>query len=308
MAGYRELLAIDFDENSRQVFELNFPDVKFWKADIRGISAESILEATGLKSGELDVLDGSPPCQGFSTAGKRDVDDSRNDLFLEFCRLLKGLRPRAFVMENVSGMAKGKMRGRFNEILRELRSCGYSVRCKLLNAANYGVPQARQRLFFVGIRLDISGAVSSLDWYPSPAGKPKTVANAIMGMEQSGGGIAPKNKARHLAKMIKPGENGGKIHPKRHYFGLMRLAWNRPANTIIRTMDPSYAGMLHPSEDRYLTIAELKRIASFPDSFQFTGKFEEQWARIGNAVMPLQMKAVAARLREVLSTAEGRAR
>jgi DNA (cytosine-5)-methyltransferase 1 len=106
MAGFRELLAVEWDDNAVATFRLNFPDVPVYHGDIARLSVEQVLEMTGLQPGELDVFDGSPPCQGFSTAGKRQMDDPRNQLFREYVRLLRGLRPKVFVMENVSGLCR----------------------------------------------------------------------------------------------------------------------------------------------------------------------------------------------------------
>jgi DNA (cytosine-5)-methyltransferase 1 len=130
------------------------------------VTAEEILAATGLARGELDVLEGSPPCASFSTAGKRsqhwgqtkshsDTTERTDDLFFEFVRLLDGLKPRAFVAENVSGLVKGVAKGYFKEILRALRGAGYVVEAKLPDAQWLGVPQARQRIIFVGVREDL---------------------------------------------------------------------------------------------------------------------------------------------------------
>lgn len=107
MAGFREPLAVEWDEYAVETFRANFPDVPVWQGDIAELSVEECLRLTGLQPGELDVLDGSPPCQGFSTAGRRKMDDGRNQLFQEYVRLLRGLRPKVLVMENVSGMVKG---------------------------------------------------------------------------------------------------------------------------------------------------------------------------------------------------------
>ena len=102
MAGFRELLAVEWDDNAVETFKLNFPDVPVYQGDIAKLSVDEVLRITELKIGELDVFDGSPPCQGFSTAGKRQLDDPRNQLFREYVRLLRGLRPKVFIMENVS--------------------------------------------------------------------------------------------------------------------------------------------------------------------------------------------------------------
>jgi len=155
MAGFRELLAVERDDNAVETFKMNFPGVPVYHGDIAKISVDRVLEMTGLKPGELDVFDGSPPCQGFSTAGKRIIDDPRNQLFREYVRLLRGLRPRVFVMENVSGMVKGIMKIVFVEILKELKASGYKVSARLLNAMYFGVPQSRQRMIFVGVRDDL---------------------------------------------------------------------------------------------------------------------------------------------------------
>ena len=155
MAGFRELLAVEWDEHAVETFKANFPDVPVWQGDIAGLSVEECLRLTGLQPGELDVLDGSPPCQGFSTAGRRKMDDGRNQLFQEYVRLLRGLRPKVLVMENVSGLVKGKMKLIFVEILRELKASGYKVSARLMNAMYFGVPQSRERMIFIGVREDL---------------------------------------------------------------------------------------------------------------------------------------------------------
>src|SRR4051812_15281143 len=160
MAGYRELLAVEWDDNAVENFKLNFPDVPVYHGDIAQLSVEQVLETTGLRPGELDVFDGSPPCQGFSTAGHRHLEDPRNNLFKEYVRLLRGLRPRVFVMENVSGMVKGKMRLVFAEILNELHESGYLVAARLMNTMYFNVPQARQRVIFIGVQRSFGGQLS----------------------------------------------------------------------------------------------------------------------------------------------------
>ena len=161
MAGFRELLAVEWDDHAVETLKANFPDVPVWQGDIAELTVEECLRLTGLQPGELDVLDGSPPCQGFSTAGRRKMDDGRNQLFQEYVRLLRGLRPKVLVMENVSGMVKGKMKLIFVEILRELKASGYKVSARLMNAMYFGVPQSRERLIFIGIREDLWDCVQA---------------------------------------------------------------------------------------------------------------------------------------------------
>ena len=155
MAGFHELLAVEWDDNAAETFRINFPDVPVFQGDIKDLSASQVLEMTGFAPGQLDVFDGSPPCQGFSIVGKRQLEDTRNQLFREFTRLIRGLRPKVFVMENVSGMVKGKMKLIFAEIMRDLRDCGYQVSARLLDARFFNVTQARQRMIFIGIRNDL---------------------------------------------------------------------------------------------------------------------------------------------------------
>jgi len=155
-AGYRELLAVELDPKAAEVFRLNFPDVPVHVGDVRELPVDKATESAGLSGpGELDLLDGSPPCQGFSLAGKRRFWDPRNELYNEFVRFLEGLEPKAFVMENVPGMAKGKMKAVFADAMRKLKNAGYKVKCGILDARWYGVPQERERLIWIGVREDL---------------------------------------------------------------------------------------------------------------------------------------------------------
>jgi len=167
MAGFKVVWASEFIPAAAEVYRANHPTTILDTRDIRKVEAQDILAASGLKVGELDLLDGSPPCASFSTAGKRekhwgkakkysDTVQRVDDLFFEYVRLLEGLRPRAFVAENVSGLVKGVAKGYFFEILAKLKACGYRVGCKVLDAQWLGVPQARQRTIFIGVREDLA--------------------------------------------------------------------------------------------------------------------------------------------------------
>ena len=283
---------MDFDRLAAESFRANFPDVPVWEKDIAFLSGKEILDFCGLEAGELDVLDGSPPCQGFSTAGKRDVSDPRNDLVLHFLRLVNEIRPKAFIMENVPGMVAGKMKGLFKEYMAEMERLGYSVKCKMLNAANYGVPQSRRRLFWVGIRQDIGVEFS----FPKPDGRVVTVRKALYGCPDDEI-VRPEGKALWIAVRLRPGMTGSDIVRGRFY-NLIRLRWDRPSPTVTATVRRSQCGLLHPEENRFLTIAELKRVSSFPDNFKLFGRFEDRWRLVGNAVMPRQMLAVASALKK----------
>ena len=154
-AGYDIRLSVEWDEGAAETYRDNFPTTPVYQGDIGDLSIEEAIKLSGIQPGELDVLDGSPPCQGFSSAGERKFSDDRNQLFREYVRLLEGFRPKAFIMENVSGLRKGKMKLMFAVMTKALKECGYRVSCRELNAWWYGVPQTRTRLIWVGIREDL---------------------------------------------------------------------------------------------------------------------------------------------------------
>lgn len=293
MAGFRELLAVEWDDNAVETFRLNFPDVPVYHGDIGNLSVDEVLQRTGLKPGELDVLDGSPPCQGFSTAGKRVLNDPRNDLFREFVRLLRGLRPRAFVMENVSGMVKGKMKLVFVEILRELKASGYRVSARLLNAMYFGVPQSRGRMIFVGLRDDLGIAPE----HPKATAYPITVSEALTdcGDDPDAFTVGAHTKIWQDMRTVRPGNS----QPGHHSH--IRLPLDRPSPAILADAGFGHYHYWHPTEHRVLTFLELRRLASFPVSFQLTGDAGSRWKLIGNSVPPFLMRAIAGHLRALLT-------
>lgn len=182
MEGGKVVLAVEWDDNAAETYALNHSATRLYHGDIKDLEAEQALELSGLDPGELDVFDGSPPCQGFSTAGKRVFHDSRNNLFLDYVRLLEAFRPKVFIMENVSGMVKGKMKLIFVEILKTLKAAGYRVSARLLNAMYFGVPQSRQRIIFVGVRDDLIDRRTDeplMPSHPKPLMRPITVKEAL---------------------------------------------------------------------------------------------------------------------------------
>lgn len=294
-AGFRELLAIDFDKHAAETFKMNFPDIPFMQRNIMEIEISEVMSLCKIKSGELDVLDGSPPCQGFSTAGKRQVYDPRNDLFKEFVRFVNGLKPKIFIMENVSGLMKGIMKGKFNEILVSLKSEGYNVKVKLMNAMWYDVPQSRERLIFVGTRKDLKIEPS----FPDPT---KTFITASKAIEN----IKPitidnhSKSAQEIWHKVKEGGNGFVRQGKTTHFNYVKLHRQKPAPTLLKSVCYLGAGYFHWKENRSLSIEELKAICSFPQTFKLTGKFEEQFARLGNAVMPKMMYHIAKHVKKTI--------
>lgn len=285
MAGYKELLVVDFNKNAVETFKLNFPEIPIWQKDITKITGQAILEFCNIKRGELDVLDGSPPCQGFSTAGKRKVMDSRNDLVNEYIRLVSEIEPKVFIMENVSGMVKGTMKGLFIEYLKKMKALNYNVKVKLLNAKYYNVPQNRQRLIFIGVRKDLN----KMPVFPMGNKKLITIKEALKNITPIKR-ISPCKGQMWAIKQCKPGENLSKYHKKKWWFSYARLPANKPS-FCIQTCQAFK--VYHYKENRCIDINELLILFSFPHDFKMKGNYNEQWSSIGNSVPPLFMKAIA---------------
>lgn len=191
MAGYRVLWANEFVEAARETYAANHRETILDGRDIRQVKPEEILSAIGLARGELDVLNGSPPCASFSSAGRRekgwgqvksysDTKQRTDDLFFEFVRILDGLQPRAFVAENVAGLTRGVALGYFKEIMRALDRAGYDVACKILDAQWLGVPQSRARAIFVGVRKDLGQKPE----HPKPLPYRYTLRDVLPGLQR----------------------------------------------------------------------------------------------------------------------------
>lgn len=287
-AGFKELLAIDFDAHAVECFKANFPDVPIWHKSVTEVTGKEIIDFCKINRGDLDVFDGSPPCQGFSTAGKRELLDPRNNLFMHYWRLVDELQPKVFVMENVSGMIKGEMKGKFLEILSTLKSGNYMVKAKLMNAKYYGVPQSRERMIFIGVRKDLKKTPE----FPIPSVNVKTVREALAEIKEVGYYPPITNEfIKSLFGKIKPGENASKYHPKGSFFNASKWPIGRPAPTVTKMVP--VGGILHPFENRHISINEVKKICSFPEDWKLGDDFKDAYARLGNAVMPKMMQAIA---------------
>jgi DNA (cytosine-5)-methyltransferase 1 len=301
MAGYRELLAVEWDDNAVETFKLNFPDVPVYHGDITKLSVEECMKLAGLSGpGELDCLDGSPPCQGFSTAGKRILNDPRNQLFREYVRLLRGLKPKVFVMENVPGLVKGKMKLVFAEIMRELKASGYQVRCKKLNAMYFYVPQSRERLIFIGVRNDLGVGAS----HPGAESRPVTVGEALEGIESLDGPLPARNtKLSECCNNMQQGTTASQFYRKNWGFNLHRLSWDKVAPTFTR--GEGACGLIHPILPRKCVKQEYQAVMSFPRQVTFFGKEDQARERISNSVPPLLMRSIAEHIKiNILTIAE----
>lgn len=291
LAGFDELLAVEWDKNAVDTFRLNFPDVPVYHGDIAKLTGTECMRLAGLSGpGELDVLDGSPPCQGFSTSGKRKFDDPRNSLFREYARLLAELQPRVFVMENVTGMLKGCMKQAYLTIIKTLRDCGYRARGEVLNAMYYNVPQSRERVIIIGVRNDIGIEPS----HPKPQTRPMTVQAAFEGIKELPDSPQLTERYQRYWSAAGPGGVVGKLQQVR------RLSWRQVAGTLVKA--EGNGAPYHPSECRAISTAERKRLASFPDWFKFIDR-ESATERIGNSVPPNMMRAIAEHVKkEILKT------
>lgn len=263
------LLAIDLDDNALATYRANSPDTPIYHGDIADLSVKECCRLADIRPGELDILDGSPPCQGFSLLGTRRFSDPRNQLFVEFVRLLRGLRPKAFVMENVRGMVARDMKLVFADCLEAMKSAGYKVRVRLLNVKYFHVPQDRERLIFVGVRDDLGIEPS----HPMAQSRLQSIRQAL-GLVGDGGVLNDQFKS-----------------------GWRSL--DGPCVTIFK--HPPV--LLLDGVQRKLTFDECSVIQGFPQDWKWPKKILRY---LGNAVPPPFMQAVAEHVRDsILQIAAG---
>jgi len=283
MAGYRFLWANEFIPAAREVYALNHPDTILDGQDIRQVTPEAVLEAIGMTVGEVDVLEGSPPCAAFSSGGDleqgwnqvRKYSDPRqrtDDLFWEFARLVQGIQPKVFVAENVAGIARGVARGYFKQIYQMLCDCGYKVEARLLDAVWLGVPQTRQRVFIQGVREDLGRSPT----FPKPWPYSYTVAEVLP----------------HIHSI--ENANGGPYQDHAYQ------TTSRPMRTVQQWRPVGVRLVENPRSHRRMTIAELKPLCGFPRDFRLTGTYNRQWERLGRAVPPPMARAIAESIRQNL--------
>jgi DNA (cytosine-5)-methyltransferase 1 len=292
LAGGNVLAINEFIESAQETYQQNYPDTHIFKQDIRELTGKIILDKLQIKKGELDILDGSPPCASFSIAGAKeklwgevkkysDTEQRTDDLFFEFARILNEIQPKVFVCENVAGLVSGvssKLLGNQqynifgeeeNTIYHTLTKCGYSVRFKVLNAKNYRVPQNRDRTIFIGVRNDIKNVITFPKVFPEIV----TIGEALNDVEY----IEMKRKAFGESTPRRADKNSVCFTITADGLGATRRY------KVIRTN----------KEQNKLNIDELKILSSFPTDYKLTGSYSKQWERIGRAVPPLMMKEIA---------------
>lgn len=335
-AGYSVVFAIESDPTAVQTLNLNrlrcfpaLPEVE--PLDITQQDPRVVMEELGLAEGEIDLLVGGPPCVAFSKSGfhldyKREGRDARAGLLGDYLRYLEALRPEAYLLENVFGLAyRNQSAAFFDALIEGIRSLGYSVTYEVLNAADYGVPQNRQRLFVIGRR---DGP--PLD-FPAPThwGQHErrrlpddiddllphvTVREALRGLRARPEPTEAVNgRYGHLLPEIPPGRNylhltAHEGHPNpifkwrsRYWTFLLKLDPDRPASTIQGQPGP-YVGPFH-WRNRRLRVPELKRLQGFPDDFRFAGSRRDIQLQIGNSVPPPLVARIAEAVRDQLAGA-----
>lgn len=377
LAGGKVIAMNEFVEEAIKTYSTNFPDTKIIPGDIKKLTGTDFLREAGLKPGELDILDGSPPCSAFSLAGKREkgwkgftkktnsvidfdgddieviegevivndgvktysdgkVVEAIEDLFLEYIRIAREIQPKVIIAENVKGITMGEAKKKLAEFQNQFENVppGYVVTYHVLNAANYGVPQARERLFFVCVRNDVAEAVG-INWLNiesitlppettpiiftrdgrlDPSTKHVSIREAIddiendpeevqmlldyvmSGYQKKFIPILPFNPPRH----VKPSDPEYRhINPKGSCFSMIRPCPDLPSPTITANGNKlSVSGVVHYNANRKLTIKELKRVMGLPEDYIATGNFEKQSERIGRMVAPKVMAALASRIYE----------
>lgn len=324
LAGGNVLAINEFIPKAYNSYAINYPNTHIFKGDIRELSGEQILNTIGLKKRELDILDGSPPCASFSTAGLReegwgkvknysDTKQRVDDLFYEFARLLKEVQPKVFIAENVKGLTMGvaatllgnEQFSLFGDedktIYHTLVNCGYRVKYKVLNAMYYGVPQSRERTIFIGVRNDFNIPIT----YPKKFDYIVTTKEAFEGIEHTNEEILEAThkdgKVKSILVQMKEGESGDMyIENKKSYFGLVRIRRDKPSPTVCQRQGNKGACLTHWEENRELTIKELVRVMSFPEDYYLGEKYKDKCERLGRAVPPLLMKAIASHVYETI--------
>lgn len=317
-AGLNVVIGQDFEPSCVETMRANGHNVL--GGDIRDVKPETLLEMTGLNVGEPFMICGGPPCQPFSTAGKRlGINDPRGSLFMDFIRIIDYIRPRFFVMENVKGIISSplkhvpekesvkddpeqKLGTVLDVILSEFNKLGYKTVYGVLDAVNYGVPQFRERFVLIGSRdsEDIFLPLPThFQMHQNSDYRWKTVGEVIKDLESQPGEYTPLSGDRKkYIHMIPEGGNwrdlpseiipiamGGAYESGGGKVGFYRrLSYMQPSPTITTSPAQKATMLCHPRQDRPLSIKEYARIQQFPDDWIFTGTISAKYRQIGNAV------------------------
>lgn len=330
-AGFDIIVGVDNDQAALNTFARNHNGAVAMNADLS--KQETFDEIKKIaKDRNIDVIIAGPPCQGFSLSGPRNFDDERNKLYLAVIEMVKQFQPKGFIIENVPGMATlydGQIR---NEILRRFKKLGYNIECRILCAADYGVPQLRKRLIFMGIRKDVG-----IPCFPTPTFMPdnyRTCRDAIsdlpsreeeLGKEEDEYTSVPTTDYQKLMRkdveilynhvatnhtqmvkdtisLVPEGGNYKDLPPGWGESRKFNEAWTRyDGNRPSKTIDTGHRNHFHYKYNRVPTIRENARLQSFPDDFVFTGTRTQQNRQVGNAVPPLLGQALGEILLKIIT-------
>ena len=327
-AGFNVKFGIDIWNDALVTYKKNFPDTVVLNENITNIDGNKILELCNMRAEDIDVIIGGPPCQGFSVSGKRMIDDERNKLYKSFGEI----KPKVFVMENVPGLVR-LFNGTVGEqVISDFSSRGYRVKKQILSADNYGVPQQRKRVFFVGLRDDLfdkdieyqypmpfmgagtdtpawttKDAISDLDFVPDDIVLGEDIEYILPAqneyqrqMRENSQSILNHsitlhaNKTKEIIAMVPDGGNYKDLPEELWSTRKVHIAWTRmDSQKPCFTIDTGHNHHFHYRANRVPTVRESARIQSFPDNFEFVGIKTSQLKQVGNAVPPLMAKAVA---------------
>lgn len=318
------VLGIDNWPVSLETYAKNHPGAKTGAEDLSKVSPAEIAAKFGL--GKIDLIIGGPPCQGFSISGKRIIDDPRNKLYKSFVRFVEYYGPKAFLMENVPNLLSlggGRIK---DEIIEDFSRLGYTVSYKVLLASDYGVPQNRKRVVFVGlkngvvfefpkpsygvgqkIKITVKEAIGDLPENDVPDGarypvKPfseyqKTMRSGSIGIFNHET-IKHSEKTKFIINMVPDGGNYKNLPEEYRHTRKVNIAWTRFASSKpSTTIDTGHNHHFHYAYNRVPTARESARLQSFDDNFIFCGKKNEQIKQIGNAVPPLLARQIARQLK-----------
>lgn len=323
MAGHKCLLGVDADKEAIASFAANHHHANVYLGDIKKLSEKKLNEL--LKGQKVDMVVGGPPCQGFSTVGRGEVEDTRNQLFKEFVRIVKVTKPKVILFENVTGLVAKKNQMILRQIFQYFERLGYNMDARILSAEEFGVPEKRRRTIIMGVK-DGECLFPTVTHGARAGQKPRTVADAFKNLKSASGQIfnhdinlaqLKNNEDRERLKFIPAGRgiryqtDEKELLPKKLWYGvnwktlrekrfrqtrLQRLPWKGPSPTILTARTSYY----HPLEPRYLTPREAAACQSFPNDFIFHGSQTAQFRQIGNAVPPLLARALGESVKNIV--------
>ena len=338
-AGFNVKFGIDMWEDATITYKHNFPNACVLNEDITKIDGQDILDITGLSKDKVDVIIGGPPCQGFSVSGKRLIDDERNKLYKSFVKIVNELHPKVFVMENVPGLVRLFNGQVADQVLKDFSDIGYRVQMKILSSDNYGVPQQRKRVFFVGLSnsslkrnilyeypqpimgsgttvpaITCKDAISDLDFVPDDVSLGEKIEYMIepqnpyqQMMRKNSKSILNHSitlhtdKTKNIIAMVPDGGNYKDLPQDLQDTRKVHIAWTRMDSTKpCFTIDTGHNHHFHYRANRVPTVRESARIQSFPDNFEFIGIKTSQLKQVGNAVPPLLAKALGESIIKIL--------